>query len=82
MVVDAFFCYDMLQPMPRDDLTPSIVRERAIMAHITINQLMKSAGLPNSTFWRWERGDVNDPNPVTLQKILDALEDAERARAA
>lgn len=68
--------------MTRDDLTPAIVRERAIRAYITINQLMTRAGLPNSTFWRWERGDTQAPNPVTLQKILDALEDAERAKAA
>lgn len=68
--------------MTRDDLTPAIVRERAVMAHVTINQLMTRAGLPNSTFWRWERGDVKEPNPVTLQKIVDALEEAERAKAA
>ncbi len=67
--------------MTTDDLTPAIVRERAKLAYLTINQLMTNAGLPNSTFWRWERGDVKEPNPVTLQKILDALNDAEAEKA-
>ena len=65
-----------------DDLTPAIVRERATKAHLTINKLMDLAGLPNSTFWRWESGATNEPHPVTKQKILDALDAAEQAKAA
>ena len=68
--------------MTRDELTPAIVRDRAARAHITINQLMAAAGLPGSTFWRWEKGEVKEPNAVTLQKLLDALETAEQAKAA
>lgn len=64
------------------ELTPQLVRQRATKAHLTINKLMEAAGLPNSTFWRWENGATNEPHPVTIQKISDALEAAEKARAA
>lgn len=63
-------------------LTPAAIRERATKARLTINKLMEAAGLPNSTFWRWERGDTSQPHPVTIQKISDALTDAEKAKAA
>ncbi len=68
--------------MTPDDLTPAVIRERAACAHVTINQLMKRAELPNSTFWRWESGEVKEPNPVTRQKILDALLAVETERRA
>lgn len=64
-----------------DALTPAIIRERATAAHVTINKLMKRAKLPNSTFWRWERGTTETPHPVTVRKIADALDEIERERA-
>ncbi len=64
-----------------ESLTPAAIRDRATRAHLTINKLMEAAGLPNSTFWRWERGDTSQPHPVTIQKIADALDAAEQARA-
>lgn len=64
-----------------DALTPQSVRDRATAAHVSINKLMARADLPNSTFWRWERGHINKPHPVTLQKIADALDAIEAERA-
>lgn len=65
-----------------DPLTPEIVRERATAAHASINHLMERAGLPNSTFWRWEQGKIKAPHPVTLRKIGDALDAIEAERAS
>lgn len=64
------------------DIQPDDIRQRAYNARISINQLMKRAGLPNSTFWRWERGHIVNPHPVTVGKICDALEAFEREQAA
>jgi transcriptional regulator with XRE-family HTH domain len=63
-------------------LTPAAVRDRATKAHTSINKLMARAGLPNSTFWRWEKGAIVNPHPVTLQKLSDALGAIEAERAA
>lgn len=67
-----------------ETITPAMIRDRATAAHVSINQLMERAGLPNSTFWRWDTGRIEHPHPVTVQKIADALaaieaEHAERA---
>jgi transcriptional regulator with XRE-family HTH domain len=64
-----------------EQLTPAIVKARATAAHMTIRQLMLHAGLPESTFWRWETGKVDKPHPVTVQKISDALDAIEKERA-
>lgn len=63
-----------------NDLTPETVKARATAAHMTIRQLMVHAGMPESTFWRWETGKTN-PHPVTVQKISDALDAIEKERA-
>lgn len=68
--------------MDATTLTPAIVRERAMRAYLSINQLMQRAGLPNSTFWRWENGTTAEPQPATLQRIEDALQAFEKDRAA
>lgn len=59
------------------DLTPYVIRERAIAARVSINRLMQRAGVANSTLFRWERGDTV-PGAVTKGKIKDALEWFER----
>lgn len=64
------------------ELTPETVRTRAYAARVSINALMKRAGLPNSTFWRWEKGVIATPHPITLGKLSDALEAIEREKAA
>jgi transcriptional regulator with XRE-family HTH domain len=65
-----------------DTITPASIRTRATAAHVSINKLMKRAGLPNSTFWRWEGGKIETPHPVTVQKISDALDAIEAERGA
>ena len=62
-------------------ITPKEVRERATKAHMTIEALMRKASVERSTFWRWENGK-GKPHGVTVQKITDALEAAERDRVA
>lgn len=64
------------------DLTPETVRNRAYNARITLNGLMKRAGVENSTFWRWAGGKTKNIHPVTLGKINDALVAIEAERAA
>lgn len=59
------------------DLTPYVIRKRAIAARVSINRLMQRAGVANSTLFRWERGDTY-PSAVTKGKIKDALEWFER----
>ncbi len=68
-----------MRPM---DIQPDHIRDRAYKARISINQLMKRAGLPNSTFWRWDTGRISKPHPITLSRIIDALEAVESERAA
>ena len=65
-----------------EQITPSMIRARATAAHVSINRLMTRAGLPNSTFWRWETGRIDAPHPVTVQKIADALAEIEAEKAA
>lgn len=62
-------------------IEPSQIRSRAYEARVTMNQLMKRAGVPNSTFWRWDTGKINAPHPITLARIMEALEAAEAERA-
>lgn len=56
------------------EITPQIVRQRATAAHASINKIMLRAGLPNSTFWRWDTGKTGSLHPVTARKIVEALE--------
>ena len=65
-----------------EQITPALIRKRATEAHVSINHLMLRAGLPNSTFWRWETGRIDSPHPVTVQKISDALDELEAEKAA
>jgi transcriptional regulator with XRE-family HTH domain len=65
-----------------ETITPQKIRDRAYAARVSINHLLKRAGVQNSTFWRWENGETADAHPVTLGKIADALEAIERERAA
>ena len=65
-----------------EQITPQQIRLRAYAARVSINQLLKRAGVQNSTFWRWENGDTADAHPVTLGKIADALAAIEAERAA
>ena len=64
------------------DIQPDHIRDRAYKARISINQLMKRAGLPNSTFWRWDTGRIAKPHPITLARIVEALEAVESERNA
>lgn len=63
-------------------IQPSDIRNRAYAARVSINRLMKRAAVPNSTFWRWETGRVNKPHPITLARIVEALEAFEAEKAA
>jgi transcriptional regulator with XRE-family HTH domain len=62
-------------------ITPSDIRERATQAHSTLQSLLEKAGIDRATFWRWEN-DKGVPHPVTVQKVVDALDAIERERAA
>lgn len=64
------------------ELTPQAVRERATAAHASINEVMMYAGLPNSTFWRWDTGKTKALHPVTVQKISESLTWFEAKRKA
>jgi predicted transcriptional regulator len=64
------------------DIQPDDIRRRAFEARVSINQLMKRAGLPNSTLWRWDTGRTTKPHPLTVAKIVDALTEIEAERAA
>lgn len=54
------------------------IRERALAARISIRELFARAGVSNNSLWRWEKGDA--PTPLTLGKVMDALEAAEREK--
>jgi len=56
-------------------MTPQSVKDRAYEARISINQLLKNAGVSTTFMWRWEGG--SDPHPITLHKVREALEQAE-----
>ena len=58
------------------------IKERAYQARISVNSLMKRAGVSNSTLWRWENGLTDAGQPWTVGKIEDALDQIERERAA
>ena len=76
--LDALFFVGILRRM---DIQPDDIRRRAYDARVSINQLMKRAGMPNSTFWRWERGHIAKPHPITVGRICDALDAIEREQA-
>jgi transcriptional regulator with XRE-family HTH domain len=46
-----------------------------------MDALFARAGIPASTFWRWERGD-HEPRPLTVEKLRQALEAIEGEKAA
>lgn len=52
------------------------IRQRAFEARISINALLKNAGVSGTTIWRWEQGET-EATPITLAKIKDALAEAE-----
>lgn len=62
------------------EITPQIIRDRAYAARVSINKLAKRAGIATSTFYRWEGPKGTTPYPVTLGKLLDALEAFEAER--
>ena len=62
-------------------ITPKAVRERVTAAHMSLHKFLAQAGVTGTTFYRWERGD-NEPYPLTLRKIADALEAIEAGGAA
>jgi predicted DNA-binding transcriptional regulator AlpA len=62
-----------------NDLTPDGIKQRAYDARVSINKLMKRAGVSNSTLWRWKHED-RTPHPITLGKVVDALEAFEAER--
>lgn len=64
-----------------NSITPDTIKRRAFDARVSINQLMLRAGIPNSTFWRWETGRTDEPHPLTVARIMDALEEIEREKA-
>ncbi len=64
------------------EVTPSQIKERATAAHIPIIKLLERAGVQKTTFWRWSRGDVSNPHPVTVRKLVDALEAFEAEKVA
>lgn len=55
------------------------IKRRASDICVPLEQLLKRAGVSNSTLWRWQSG--TDPHPVTLGKIMDALDYFEGERA-
>ena len=52
------------------------IRRRAYQARVSVNALLKRAGVSGTTLWRWENGK-GKAHPVTLAKIKDALAAAE-----
>ncbi len=61
-------------------MTPRQIKDRAYAARVSVNALLKRAGVSNTTLWRWENGDTGTPHPVTMGKIIDALEAFEGER--
>jgi len=55
------------------ELTTKEIRDRAYAARVPVSEVMKRAGVANSTFHRWVKSDGPKPHPVTLGKIEDAL---------
>lgn len=39
-----------------------------------MDNLLRNAGVSASSFYRWEKGKIKSLHPVTLQKIVNALE--------
>lgn len=62
-------------------ITPAEIRARAYEARVPIDHLTKRAGMPNSTFWRWETGRVQI-RPSTVDRLVAALEAFEAERNA
>ena len=65
----------------QNQITPAIVRERALAAHLTINKFLSGADVSRSTFWRWETSGKK-PHDVVLRKIADRLDALEAERQA
>jgi len=63
----------------QNQITPAIVRERALAAHLTINKFLSGADVSRSTFWRWETSGKK-PHDVVLRKIADRLDAIEKER--
>jgi transcriptional regulator with XRE-family HTH domain len=63
-------------------ITPQEIRDRAYAARISVNALLRRAGVYNTTLWRWEQPEPTEPRPLTLARIVDALDAAERERQA
>lgn len=76
--LDAFFCIAMILCM--ENITQSI-RDRAYAARVSLNKVLKAAGIAPSTFYRWEWKKDTMPHPVSLAKIEDALSEIERNKA-
>ena len=60
----------------RMDMTADEIEQRAYRAGLSIRKLVKAAGVAQSTFIRWRAGAK--PHPVTVHKLVKALEEAER----
>lgn len=58
------------------------IEERAYQARVSVNELLKRAGVSTTAVWRWKTGDSAQARPVTLGKVIDALEAIEREKAA
>ena len=63
-------------------MTPEAIERRAYDARVSINRLLKDAGVQNSTFWRWKKGETTALHPVTSGKIEDALVRFETGQSA
>lgn len=64
------------------ELTPQIVRDRAYAARVSINKVIREAGIAGSTFYRWAGSPEKEVHPLTLAKIDDALRKFEAERAS
>lgn len=61
------------------NLTPAVIRQRALAARVTINQVLKRAHVSPTTLWLWET-QGKAPRALSIAKLDDALVEFERER--
>lgn len=51
----------------------SDIEARALLARVTISDILAKSGVSRGTFYRWRRGD-GDMRALTKARLLDAIE--------
>ncbi len=60
-------------------ITPAEAIDRIARAHLSVSAFLKRGEISSSTFWRWQNQKVA-PRRLTVQKIIDTLDELETQR--